>query len=65
MKISFVSKEATYTGKRIYWTNSDKLFENIQVRWKHRMSKGRRESVMEKNLSRRVTWDVTWLPLMP
>lgn len=49
MKISFVTKEATYTGKRMYWINCDKIFENIQVRWKHRMSKERRESVMEKN----------------
>lgn len=33
----------------MYWTNCDKLFENIQVRWKHRISKGRGESVMKKN----------------
>lgn len=44
MKIFFVAEEVTYTGKRMYWTNCDKVFENIQVRWKHRISKGRRGS---------------------
>lgn len=48
MKIPFVTKEVTYAGRRMYWINCDKIFENIQVRWKHRMSKEIRESVMGK-----------------